>query len=235
MINKGFLNSKTATNVSKPSGNNNVNVEGVDLSSGMIDNNLVGSKYDLVEPVSLGNIQTATTSLDELSSPSMMNPSSVSLMADDAPECSMYGTQKVKPIPLTKDTSHGDDLERITSADTVKHLIDNAHQNFDDAMNKIQSEIGANKVNIPSTPPSRGINVNMNRSVTSGPNAHKVDTTNGTGVKLVSYAGATSNEPLKHVSNFRRLECSKKKADVDLSVPMNVVQEVHMRFENTLY
>lgn len=56
-----------------------------------------------------------------------------------------------------------------------------------------------------------------------------------TGVKSVSYAGATSNEPKKHVSNFRRLECSNKRADVDLSVPMKVVEEVNTRFENTLY
>jgi hypothetical protein len=240
-MNKGFLSKKNVSNVpivtlGTPQVRQAVRVlENPILESGMIETNLVGSKHDLVEPVSLGNIQTATTSFGELSTPSTMNPSSVSLNMDDAPDCSMNGTQKVEPIPLTKDTSHGDDLEQVTSADTVEHLIDNAHQNFVDTMNKIQSEIGANEVNISSTPPSFGTNVNMNKSATSGPNAHKVDTTNGTGVKSVSYAGATSNEPLKHVSNFRRLECSKKKADVDLSVPMNVVEEVNLRFENTLY
>ncbi|PWA91915.1 zinc knuckle CX2CX4HX4C [Artemisia annua] len=39
----------------------------------------------------------------------------------------------------------------------------------------------------------------------------------------------------KYMSNFRRLECSKKSNGVDLSVPMKVVEEVNTRFENTLY
>ena len=37
------------------------------------------------------------------------------------------------------------------------------------------------------------------------------------------------------MSNFRRLECSNKKTGVDISVPMKVVEEVNLRFENTLY
>jgi hypothetical protein len=105
----------------------------------------------------------------------------------------------------------------------VEQLFANANQNFDDVMNKIQREIGA-EANFTSNPLS---------SATSG--SPKVGTTNGTGVKLVYYAGATSNEQQKHVSNFRRLECSKKKVDVDLSVPMKVVEEVNTRFQNTLY
>lgn len=50
-----------------------------------------------------------------------------------------------------------------------------------------------------------------------------------------SYAGVTSNEPKKYMSNFHRLECSVKSNGVDLSVPMKVVEEVNTRFENTLY
>jgi hypothetical protein len=50
-----------------------------------------------------------------------------------------------------------------------------------------------------------------------------------------SYAGATSNDPMKPKSNFRRLECSKKTNGVDLTVPMKVVKEVNTRYENTLY
>jgi hypothetical protein len=114
------------------------------------------------KPVSLGNVVKKN----------LPDVTSSSLNVDDANDCSMNGTQKVEPIPLTKDTSFADDLERVTSAESVKHLIDNAHQNFDDAMNKLQSEIGANEVNITSTP-----------LVTSGPNSHKDDNTNGTGVK----------------------------------------------------
>jgi hypothetical protein len=70
---------------------------------------------------------------------------------------------------------------------------------------------------------------------TAIPIATKVDSTSGNGVKSVSYAGVASNESHKHVPNFRRLECSKKKENVDLSVPMKVVEEVNMRFEHTLY
>lgn len=91
-------------------------------------------------------------------------------------------------------------------------------------MNKIQREIGASDANFTSNP--------LSSAISGRP---KVGTTNGTGVKLVSYAGATSNEHQKRVSNFRRLECSNKKVDVDLSVPMKVVEEVNTRFENTLY
>ncbi|PWA45854.1 zinc knuckle CX2CX4HX4C [Artemisia annua] len=105
----------------------------------------------------------------------------------------------------------------------VEQLLANAHKNFEEAMDKIQSEIVANEVNATNTPPS------------SVPSAPKVDTASGTGVKSATYAGATSNEPQKNASNFRRLECSKKKDDVDLSVPMKVVEEVNTRFENTLY
>ncbi|PWA64262.1 zinc knuckle CX2CX4HX4C [Artemisia annua] len=103
----------------------------------------------------------------------------------------------------------------------VEQLLATAHRNFDEAMNKIHCEIVANN------PPSSfsGTNVDMNKSATSGPNAPKVDTASGTGVKSVTYAGATSNEPQKNASNFRMLECSKKKDDVDLSVPMKVVEE----------
>ena len=50
-----------------------------------------------------------------------------------------------------------------------------------------------------------------------------------------SYVGATSNVPKKKSSNFRRLECSKKSNDVDLSVPKKMVEEVNSRFKNTLY
>jgi hypothetical protein len=61
-----------------------------------------------------------------------------------------------------------------------------------------------------------------------------MSTTNG---KTVSFVGAivTSDEPKKHTSNFRTLECSKKANGVDLSVPMKVVEEVNTRFENTLF
>jgi hypothetical protein len=140
------------------------------------------------------------------------------LIADD--------DQIVEPIPLTDDTSHGDDLGPVTSAD-VMHLLSNAHKNFDEAMTNIQREIVANKVSS-----SSGIGHNSNSKVSS-PNASKDDTTSG--VKSVSYAVATSNESQKHVSNFRRLECSKKKDDVDLSVPLKVVEDVNTRFENILY
>jgi hypothetical protein len=50
-----------------------------------------------------------------------------------------------------------------------------------------------------------------------------------------SYAGATSNEPMKYMSNFRRLEYRKIINGVDLIVPMKVVEEVNTRYENTLY
>lgn len=50
-----------------------------------------------------------------------------------------------------------------------------------------------------------------------------------------SFACATSNEPKKYTSNFRRMECSMKSNGVDLFVPMKVVEEVNTRFENTLY
>ena len=109
---KGFLISKTASKGTNESGSHDaikgtnaelaarmsrlkgqegnlgvqqVRLENPSLESGMIDNNLVGSKQDLVEPVSLGNIQKATTSFGELSTPSMMSPSSVSLNVDDEP------------------------------------------------------------------------------------------------------------------------------------------------------
>jgi hypothetical protein len=205
-MNKGFLKSNIAT-------------KGV---------NIGGLPNDGV--ISLAN-QTSGSSgvarFGELSTPSTMNPSSVSLNVDDAPDCSMNDTQKVEPIPITKATSHGDDLEPATSADTVKHLLSNAHKNFDEAMTNIQREIVANKASS-----SSGTGHNSNSKV-SGPNASKDDTTNG--VKSVSYVVATSTEPQKHVSNFRRLECSKKKDDVDLSVPLKVVEEVNTRFKNTLY
>ena len=40
---------------------------------------------------------------------------------------------------------------------------------------------------------------------------------------------------MKHTSNFRRLECSKKSNGVDLYDPMKVVEEVNTRYENTFY
>ena len=58
--------------------------------------------------------------------------------------------------------------------------------------------------------------------------------TNVPNVKPLTYAGATSSDPKKHKSNFCRLECSKKTNDVDLSVPMKVVEDVNFRFESTL-
>ena len=62
---------------------------------------------------------------------------------------------------------------------------------------------------------------------------HGDTTTSALNGKHVSYVGATSSDPKKHKSNFRRLECSKKTNDVDLSVPRTVVEEVNSRFEKT--
>jgi hypothetical protein len=107
-----------------------------------------------------------------------------------------------------------DDLEHDSSSHgskqpNVEQLIANAHNKFDEAMNKINSDIAnmasSSELNNSSgtkTPPTSfnvamqsqmyGTNENMNQSVTSDPNA--VDTTSGNGVKSVSYVGVASSE-----------------------------------------
>lgn len=60
-----------------------------------------------------------------------------------------------------------------------------------------------------------------------------VSTTNVT--QPISYANATSSTGKKGKANFRPLETENVMEDVELSIPLKVVEEISNRFDNTLY
>jgi hypothetical protein len=135
---------------------------------------------------------------------------------------------QVEPIPLG--TSGYMDDTGVESGKTSSGGFEHGNLPEGDGVHVAQS---AGKLKLSVTIDNTNQFPSLTSNVGTSPPLH--DNTSCTGVKSVTYAGATSNEPKKHESNFRRLESSNKRDDVDLSIPLKVVEEVNTRFENTLY
>ena len=169
------------------------------------------------------------------------NVSSCAPLATDSSEthATDVNHEKVKPVSLNTNESSGvhGAANELNMESGVWPAQFQSFQEFLDAK-KNNDNVSPSNGNDPNG--SNGVTNQSHGSDKVDTNSHDVVVIDKVGVDTMkqaskSYAGATSNEPKKHTSNFRRLECSKKSNCVDLSVPMKVDEEVNTRYENTLY